>query len=180
MNIRSTGKNKFVVELSKKDMAELDITYEEMDYSKIETRRVIWTILQKVRDDLGKDVDPTGNLLIEASADSQGGCVLNFTISEKRKSYDCRQPLRLTKTTDSIVYEFVSQNALLDMLSRAGIEQFKNQCRVFEKDGHYRLILRKQPGCARKKLIEEYASPVGRDLFTLSHTLEHWHNAGGI
>ncbi|MBQ8783683.1 MAG: adaptor protein MecA [Clostridia bacterium] len=178
MNIHSLGKNKFIVELSRSDMQELDITYEEMDYSKIETRRVIWTILQKVRDDFGKDVDPTGNLLIEASADSQGGCVLSFTVSEKRRSCDLRQALKLTKTTDSIVYEFSSENALLDMLTAVGASAFKNQNRLFKNGERFRLVLKKQPGYADKMLIEEYGAQVGRDTLTLSHTFEHWQSVG--
>lgn len=180
MNIHSTGKNKFVVELSSRDMQELDITYEEMDYSRIETRRVIWTILQKVRDDLGRDIDPSGNLLIEASADSCGGCVLCFTVGEKRRSSDLRQPLKLTKTTDSAVYEFQSQDALLDMMRVVDVSVLKNQNRLFKNGERYRLVLRKQPGYAEKKLLEEYGISVGRDLFTLSHTLEHWQSAGQI
>ena len=180
VNIHSKGKNKFIVELSKKDMLELDITYEEMDYSKIETRRVIWTILQKVRDNLGKDVDPTGNLLIEAAADSCGGCVLSFTIVEKRRYNDLRQPLKLTKTTDSVMYEFLSQNDLLDMLSDGRADFLKKQNRLFKKGDRFRLVLRNQPGYEQKKLLEEYAVSVGRDLVTLSHTLEHWQSAGSL
>lgn len=180
MNIHSAGKNKFIVELSKNDMLELDITYEEMDYSKIETRRVIWTILQKVRDDLGRDVDPTGNLLIEAAADSQGGCVLSFTVAEKKRYYDSRQPLKLTKTADSVIYEFNSENDLLDMMKTVGKEAFKNQNRLFKNGGRYRLVLDKLPGHTDKMLIEEYGTMVGRDVFSLSHTAEHWQPAGRL
>lgn len=180
MNIHSSGKNKFIVELSERDMRELDITYEEMDYSRIETRRVIWTILQKVRDDLGRDIDPSGNLLIEASADSQGGCVLSFTVGEKRRVSDLRQPLKLTKITDSLVYEFLCENDLLDMLSAVDSTVFKNINRLFKKGGKYRLVLKKQPSFAHKTMIEEYAVLVGRDLFTLSSTFEHWQSAGHI
>lgn len=180
VNIHSTGKNKFVVELNSRDMRELDITYDELDYSRIETRRVIWTILQKVRDDLGRDIDPSGNLLIEASADTCGGCVLCFTVGEKRRSADSRQPLKLTKTTDSAVYEFRSQDALLDMLRVAEASALKNHNRLFRNGDCYRLVLRCQPGYRMKKLLDEYGAFVGGDLLTLSHTFEHWQSAGQL
>ena len=65
MDIQPISSNKFIVGLTLDDMIELDITYDEMDYSNIETRRVIWTILDTVRKDTGRDVDPSGNLMIE-------------------------------------------------------------------------------------------------------------------
>ncbi len=176
MNIHSTGKNRIIVELSKKDMLELDITYEEMDYSKIETRRVIWTILEKVRDSTGRDVDPTGNLLIEATADSQGGCILCFTVTEKRRF----QPLRLTKTTDSVIYEFENMDALLDMMHTVGTQKFKNSNTLYENKSRYRLVLDKLPCADDKKVIEEYASLVGADEMSLAYTAEHWDFAGRI
>ena len=45
MDIQPISNNKFIVGLTCDEMKDLDITYEDMDYSNIETRRVIWTIL---------------------------------------------------------------------------------------------------------------------------------------
>jgi hypothetical protein len=45
LKIEAISDEKILVALSDKDMDELQITYDEMDYSNIETRRVIWTIL---------------------------------------------------------------------------------------------------------------------------------------
>ena len=67
MKIESNGEEKITVTLSNIDMADLDITYDEMDYSNIETRRVIWTILDKAQKTLGKAVDTDGKLLIEVA-----------------------------------------------------------------------------------------------------------------
>ena len=69
MDIQPISSNKFLVGLSRDDMIDLDITYDDMDYSNIETRRVIWTILDTVRRDTGRDVDPSGSLMIEAAPD---------------------------------------------------------------------------------------------------------------
>ena len=45
MDIQPISNNKFIVGLTCDEMKDLDITYDDMDYSNIETRRVIWTIL---------------------------------------------------------------------------------------------------------------------------------------
>jgi hypothetical protein len=73
VNIQPIGANKFIVMLSREDLSQLDITYDTMDYANIETRRVIWTILDRVRASTGRDIDPSGNLVIEAAPDSSGG-----------------------------------------------------------------------------------------------------------
>ena len=66
MKIESNGEEKITVTLSQTDMSDLDITYDEMDYSNIETRRVIWTILDKARKVLGRSVDTDGKLRCSA------------------------------------------------------------------------------------------------------------------
>ena len=96
MKIEAPQENKIVVELTAQDMAELDITYEELDYRNIETRRVIWTILDRVRTTLQRDIDPSGKLLIESIPTPDGGCVLFFTVPQET-TVDLRQVLRIQK-----------------------------------------------------------------------------------
>ena len=97
MKIEAPQANKIVVELTAQDMAELDITYEEMDYGNIETRRVIWTILDRVRTTLQRDIDPSGKLLIESIPTPDGGCVLFFTVPQCIQDAGVHQPLRICK-----------------------------------------------------------------------------------
>lgn len=80
MKIELQNENKIVVELTSLDLETLDITYEDMDYSNIETRRVIWTLLDEARRVLDKDISTTERMLIEALPSEDGGCVLYFTI----------------------------------------------------------------------------------------------------
>lgn len=179
MNIHSVNKNKFIVELSAEDMSELDITYEEMDYSDIETRRVIWTILDRVRESTGRDVDPSGNLLIEAAADSDGGCILCFTMpSERRIAATVKEPA-ISKHSGA-VYEFDCADSLLDMLKAVGKESLPKSNRLYKCKSRYRLVLPKLPGNIEKKKIEEYGKLIGRDSFSVAVTLEHWESAGKI
>jgi hypothetical protein len=81
LHIEAIGENKIIICLSSGDMEDLDITYEDMDYSNIETRRVIWTILAQARQTLGRDIDPSGKMLIEAIPRESGGCEIHFTVA---------------------------------------------------------------------------------------------------
>lgn len=180
MNIHKADVNKFIVELSPLDMNELDITYEEMDYSDIETRRVIWTILEKVRESTGCDVDPSGSLIIEAAADADGGCILCFTVPESKRRTSHHNPFCINKNSCGIVYEFRSVNDLLDMIKTVGKENLPKSNKLYRNKKHFRLVLNRSPGSAEKKTIEEYATLVGRDVFTVAQTAEHWEPAGKI
>lgn len=80
MKIELQNEDKIVVELTSSDLKTLDITYEDMDYSNIETRRVIWTLLDEARRVLGKDINTAERMLIEALPSDNGGCILYFTV----------------------------------------------------------------------------------------------------
>ncbi len=115
MKIEVLGQEKISVALSKTDMENLDITYDELDYSNIETRRVIWTVLGKAGEDLGKSFNPDSRLLIEVLPESDGGCVLFFTFAppmsrEKRR-------LIMKKDADTLLFCAFDENAFLDSLA---------------------------------------------------------------
>ncbi len=180
MNIHLINKNKFIAELSEKDMNELDITYEEMDYGNIETRRVIWTVIDKIRETSGCEIDPSGNLLIEAVADSEGGCVLCFTIPERKRNALYTKAPVLKKNRGYAVFEFENMDSLLDMIKTVGSECLSGRCRVFRRGGTVRLVMSKLPGQNEKKVIEEFGTFIGQDDFLASHTAEHWDFSGNI
>ena len=179
MYIHLINKNKFIAELSVKDMNDLDITYEEMDYSNIETRRVIWTVIDRIRETSGCDIDPSGNLLIEAVADSEGGCVLCFTVPEKRKAVSGSSPV-LKKNTGCAVYEFENIDAFLDMIKAVGYKKLSGKCRVFRSQDNVRLIMSKLPAKNEKKSIEEYGKFIGQGALLTAQTTEHWERVGTI
>lgn len=115
MKIESNGDEKITVALTPGDMEELDITYDEMDYSNIETRRVIWTILDEAKRTLGKSIDTDSRILIEAAPCEDGGCILHFTSSP---SYDAKAKKRLIlkKEANPIVFCAFDDSAFLDSL----------------------------------------------------------------
>lgn len=116
MKIESNGEEKITVALTTQDLCELDITYDEMDYSNIETRRVIWTILDEARRTLGKAIDTDGRLLIEALPSDDGGCILVFT---SLPIFDSKTKKRLImkKESDPLVFCPFDENAFIDALT---------------------------------------------------------------
>ncbi|MBP3939140.1 MAG: hypothetical protein IK955_07005 [Clostridia bacterium] len=168
MDIQPLGSNKFLVSLSPEDLRELDITYDTMDYSNIETRRVIWTILDYVRRNTGRDIDPSGNLLIEASPDGAGGCILLFTVPVSRTGIGT-----VISKTDSVqIFEFRSSDDLLDAMSAVGKGSIDG--RIFTDGRKFRAELPSEKATVYRHIIEEFGIFIGNDSLTVTSTHEHW------
>lgn len=173
MKINSPADDRITVDLTKQDMAELDITYEDMDYSTIETRRVIWTLLDEAGKVLGKEFDPTRRMIIEAIPKSEGGCQLNFTILDsKRKLLPQKQLLK--KQSECFICEFDS----IESLYRAA-EGYTGtaESSLYTKDGIYRLIISVMCDARDiKQHFSEFSRVISADRLTCEHTKEHWKN----
>ena len=113
MKIQAPAENRITIELSARDMDALNITYEQMDYSNIETRRVVWTLLDRAGHELKRDIDPSGRMIIEAVPAGRGGCVLKFTLCSDG-SRGVRQPPSIKKGENTAVYEFGSIDDVMD------------------------------------------------------------------
>ncbi len=173
MKINSPADGRIIVDLTDEDMRELDITYEDMDYSTIETRRVIWTVLDAAGKSLGREIDPSNRMIIEASPKSGGGCVLYFTILEGQR---IKPYLRSTlkKQEKTLLCEFSS----LDDMFRAA-----ESCRIltahsslFESGGKYRLIITPHAEMNPiKRHFAEFCSAISSQSSECEFTREHWH-----
>ena len=166
VNIQPIGANKFIVMLSREDLSQLDITYDTMDYANIETRRVIWTILDRVRASTGRDIDPSGNLVIEAAPDSSGGCVLMFTVPSLRSGIGTV----VSRSASTQIFEFESLNDLLDALCTVGISEKK----LFTDGKKFRAEFPTEKIAFCRRIIEEFGRFVGSDNITVAVTHEHW------
>lgn len=173
MKINSTADDKITVDLTKQDMAELDITYEDMDYSTIETRRVIWTLLDEAGKVLGKELDPTRRMIIEAIPKSEGGCLLNFTILDsKRKAYPQKQLLK--KQSECLICEFDSLDTLYLAAESCRIH---TESSLYANGGRYRLILSRFCDAREvKQYFSEFSRIINADRMCSEHTKEHWKN----
>lgn len=168
MDIQPIGSNKFLVGLNREDLRRLDITYDTMDYSNIETRRVIWTILDSVRKNTGRDIDPSGNLLIEASPDGSGGCILMFTVP-----VSCADIGTVISKSNSVqIFEFSNSDNLLDAMSAVGTDSIKG--RIFTDGRKFRAELPAEKAAIYRHVIEEFGIFIGNDNLTVTATHEHW------
>ena len=168
MEIQPIGSNKFLVGLNREDLRRLDITYDTMDYSNIETRRVIWTILDSVRKNTGRDIDPSGNLLIEASPDGSDGCILMFTVPVSRADIGTV----ISKSNSVQIFEFSSSDNLLDAISAVGNDGIKG--RIFTDGRNFRAEIPAEKAAIYRHIIEEFGVFVGNDNLTVTATHEHW------
>ncbi len=116
MKIEANGEEKISVTLSKTDMTDFDITYDEMDYSNIETRRVIWTILDEAKKVLGKSINIDNRLLIQVSPADDGGCFLQFT--QLPEAPDTKKKrLIMKKDAEPFLFSAFDSNSFIDAAS---------------------------------------------------------------
>jgi negative regulator of genetic competence, sporulation and motility len=121
MEIQAGINGKISVTLTKKDLQDLDITYDELDYSNIETRRVIWTILDKARLALGKSITLDNRLLINAIPINDGGCCLEFT-QLPCETETTKAKTVLKKGDEPILFCSFDLNAFLDCVKQVKLD----------------------------------------------------------
>ncbi|MBQ4625769.1 MAG: adaptor protein MecA [Clostridia bacterium] len=174
MKISSPAENRIIVDLNEQDMIELDITYDEMDYSTIETRRVIWTVLDAAGKVLGKTLDPSRRMVIEAVPRSEGGCTLFFTILEDSKN-GFRQKSTLKKQVDSLICEFSDLDSLFSAVSRLEEGVCAVESSLYENGGSYRLIISSPFDSARlRRFFSEFCVVSSCEKLQCEYTKEHW------
>ena len=169
MKIEAPNENKIIVELSDEDMMMLDITYDEINYSNIETRRVIWTILDKARTVLGKDIDPSKQMVIETLPLKNGGCMIFFTVNNAMLTENA-------KNKSQYVYEFDSINNVIDFYDYFKRSYAHNiDYELYSSQGRYRLITKENSDSDYLKIfIKEYAHFLGKNKLLIASTQEYW------
>lgn len=130
MKIEADGDEKISVTLTADDMQELDITYEEMDYANIETRRVIWTILDEAKRILGRSINIDNRLLVQVSPEKHGGCIISFIESHEEVNSH-KKRIVMKKETDQFLFEAFDENSFLECISILNDEDMYTEKPVF-------------------------------------------------
>jgi negative regulator of genetic competence, sporulation and motility len=174
LNIESTSKNTIIISLSNDDLQSLGITYEDMDYNTIETRRVIYTLLEEANKTLDKDIHPSGKMFIEAIPDPFGGCVLYFTVFQNDADKEEEKPTQMSFF--NYLCEFKNENNLIDA-SRAVLTSFRNppNSRLYSNGNNYRMVFKVVEDRPKfKAIICEYSDKIFESNLKIIQTTEHW------
>ncbi len=171
MKIEAISDEKILVALSDKDMNELGITYDEMDYSNIETRRVIWTILDEAKHSLGKPLDTDGKILIEVTPSDDGGCIMCFT-AMPTTDYKSKKKLVMKKEVEPLLFKTLDEDSFLDSLEilKALTDLYKNfEIYLYRKNIYFVIY----PEISKADKITYILSDFGDVLFGESELLSH-------
>lgn len=150
MKIEANGEEKISVTLTKTDMCDLDITYDDMDYGNIETRRVIWTILDEAKKILGKPIHIDSRMLIQVSPAEDGGCLLQFTkLHEEIDNHKRR--LIMKKEAEPLLFCPFDVDSFIDSIdvlksSPSLYKSFEN----YNCDEKYYMVIFPVPCCSEK------------------------------
>ncbi len=174
MKINSPAEDRIIVDLTEQDLTELDITYEDMDYSTIETRRVIWTVLDEAGKVLGRELDPSRKMIIEAMPKSEGGCVLLFTMLDCRKRNLPKKQL-LKKQSEFLICEFESLDLLYTAVQGAEELAVQAESSLYKLNEKYRLIISCGAELHRlKQYFSEFCKTESGNSLACEFTREHW------
>jgi len=154
MKIESLNENSFYILLSDEDMKELGISFEELDYSNIETRRVIWTLLEEARNALKRDIDPRERMIIEVFKGSTG-CKIEFTLGKSDKT----GKLKIKRESPFLNAFFSNISSLCSFFEQCRPEKTADEARLYKYKSGYALILVPKPDSKQKLRLNlgEYA-----------------------
>lgn len=171
MKCRLLHENGIEIKLSREELHALDITYERLDYANIETRRVLWTVLDEARAQLGREIDLSSKMLIEAQSDGDGGCILDFTLlpdvgGRCKGKLVKRENLPLQLETDSA-------DAVLDAaIALGGLAVLS----LYTDGKSYRAVCESDSAQAEKifAVLTEFGSVGYCSRVSLAFVKEHW------
>ena len=172
MNIDMPHSGKLEFRLDSRDLGKLNISFDELDYSNVETRRVVWTLIDTARKNLHIDFDLTGRLLVEVFPEKHGGCRLCVTILPKEEQ---RLNIVAKPIFTTYIFEF-STDALLDLARQIKkLPVTHDDGELFSNGESFRLVVPLSDSQRKlKALMYEYGVYRGEDDFTISYTREHW------
>lgn len=163
MRIDITDKKSIMVELSKDDLSKSEITYEQLDYSNPQTRKLVRRILEKIRSETGLFASECSALEVEVMPDSFGGCLMFFKETQKAKE----------PKNEAALFACKNISDLIDC-SRAAKKACKSlpSAALYQNEGGYLLFVAECPE-GLSALLCEYLSKCTASQMELAVTLEH-------
>lgn len=159
MNITVRNEYRVEVLLSAEEMKIYGITYEEMDYSNTETRRVLWSLANDIKKLSGVTITLSGKLLIEVMKENPDSIRICFTMLSEKED-DPISIKQLVKCESlPVIAEF---NNIEDVISAAEAVEANAESMLFESNGKYRLML--YAGTSEKGKLAAVTAEFGKVL----------------
>lgn len=139
MNYESLNDNVILVELTKEEMCQFQITYDSLDCNNELTEIAIRKILNEISQD---KIKTNKKITVEALPTDDGGCFFIFTFSAKLHRY------KVKKSYNDVFFRTDNLNSLLDTISSVQkISSNKTPCKIFEMNKDFYLSLSSQHRC---------------------------------
>lgn len=174
MKIERLHEGKIKISLDAQDLMRMDTSFEELDYSKAETRKIISSLLKQALEETGFD-SSNSRLLIEAVPAPDGGCYLYFT------TLDSEEYKKLQKSTKNeyipYVYEFPDIDTVLDVIpvikEWAAVEFQDNS--LYSLNEKFVLVFHSTPSFPHEagSVLSEYGRLIGKGAASEAHIEEH-------
>jgi len=174
MELKLLNENRLKITLTNEDMASMDITFEEMDYDEdINTKRVVWEILDKAKRQTGFDVAGPDTLYINVRPDKNGGCLIyvtkdaqtqksNFYPYTYEKKYKSKLYTGIKKKR--FLYVFENSEILFDVCSQLNALGYNGKSDIFADDNKYYLYIEDSRESVLD-IISEYGVLINNPLF---------------
>lgn len=103
MRIDITDRKSIMVELSKDDLSKSEITYDQLDYSNPKTRKLVRSILEKIRSETGLFSSEYSSLEVEVMPDSFGGCLMIFKEGDNAEVKESEDALFVCENINDLI-----------------------------------------------------------------------------
>lgn len=173
MNIIVRNEYRVEAQLSAEELRAYGITYEELDYKNIETRRVLWLLSEKIRSTYGIGINFSGRLLIEVIKEKEDMIRICFSQLSDSLS-DEKSVKQLVKSENTpVVAEFSDIEAVLSLLFFVR-EEFSAS--FYEKSGKYRLVFNVAQNEKEKLVTQlcEFSEILSFPQLENARCKEHW------
>ncbi len=136
MNIFFPNEYRLEVLMNTYELSEFGISYEDIDYKSIETRRFLWSLLDKVRSSYGVNFSLAGRHLIEVIREKENKLRICFSqLSQNNDQHSVKQLIK-----SEILPVAARFSCFEDVLSAVSVLPEDTDAALYENNGKYMLI----------------------------------------
>lgn len=165
--------NTIKIILDEKDMSSYDISFDKLDRSNPETKRLLVDLIESIKDEKNIDLS-SERLFVEAFPKEDGGCLLYLSMLNN----NIKVTPEKSSLYNSIICKIDSPDILIKLSSKIYIlfNHILHNSELYYHDGTYQLILHifKRADKKLKTLINEFCEISGSGEIDASAIREHY------